>query len=250
METQPAADADAADPERLRELAAADGWYHTIELAPGVVSGGMFDHRPHVDRYGLPASLEGKRALDVGTFEGFWAFELERRGAEVTALDVPRIQQLDWPPRQRPAEDGPRGERFREVAEAKGSSVRWVGMNVYDADPEALGGTFDLVFCGTVLIHLRDPALALERMAGLCRGDLVFADEYSRKLEWTRLHVAEWKSGTHMTWWRPTTKTWMSMIRVAGFEDVRHHGRYGLPFRGAERKRLPHTIIHARGPAE
>ena len=236
------------DEERLRELAAEE-WYHTIELAPGLTSDGMFDHRPYVDRYGLPESLAGKRVLDVGTFEGFWAFELERRGAEVVALDVPRIQQLDWPPRQRPAEDEPRGERFRAVAEAKGSAVKWVGLNVYDATPEELGGTFDLVFCGTVTIHLRDPALALERMAGLCHGDFVFADEYSRKLEWTRLHVAEWKSGTHMTWWRPTTPTWMSMVRVAGFEDVRHHGRYGLPFRDS-RKKLPHTIIHARGPAE
>ncbi len=64
----------------------------------------MFDLRPYVDRYGLPADLSGLRVLDVGTFEGFWAFELERRGASVTALDVDRIQQLDWPPRLRPAE--------------------------------------------------------------------------------------------------------------------------------------------------
>jgi tRNA (mo5U34)-methyltransferase len=250
MNEETAVERERADPGKLRELAAADGWYHTIELAPGIVTGGMFDHRGYVDRYGLPESLAGKRALDVGTFVGFWAFELERRGAEVVALDVPRIQQLDWPPRQRPADDGPRGDRFKVAAEARGSGVRWVGTSVYDADPERLGGTFDLVFCGTVLIHLRDPALALERMASLCRGDLVFADEYSRKLEWTRLHVAEWKSGTHMTWWRPTTKTWMSMIRVAGFEEVRHHGRFTLPFRGAERRGVHHTVIHARGPAD
>src|SRR5919198_6637873 len=72
-------------------------WYHTQELAPGVVTPGMFDLRPYVRRYEVPDDLSGSRVLDVGTFEGFWAFEFERRGASVIALDVDRIQQLDWP---------------------------------------------------------------------------------------------------------------------------------------------------------
>jgi tRNA (mo5U34)-methyltransferase len=235
------------DEQGLRAVAEDGGWYHTIELAPGIVTRGMFDHRPYVDRYGLPASLAGKRVLEVGTFEGFWAFELERRGAEVVALDVPRIQQLDWPPRQRPAEDGPRGERFQLAAEARESKVAWKGTTIYEATPEELGGTFDLVFCGSVLIHLRDPALALERMAGLCHGNLILAEEYSRKLEWVPgLLLSEFKSGAHMTWWRPTTRTWKSIVRVAGFDDVRHHGRFNMRFTGERRKGVPHTVIHAR----
>ena len=84
--------------ERLGEIS----WYHTQELGPGVVTQGMFDLRPYVERYGIPADLTGLRALDVGTFEGFWAFELERRGAEVVAIDVDSIQDLDWPPRPAP----------------------------------------------------------------------------------------------------------------------------------------------------
>lgn len=28
-------------------------WYHTIELSDGLVSQGVYDHRPVVDRYGL-----------------------------------------------------------------------------------------------------------------------------------------------------------------------------------------------------
>src|SRR5688500_18530296 len=126
----------------------------------------MFDLRSFVDRYGLP-DVTGMRVLDVGTFDGFWAFELERRGGTVTSLDIDRIQQLDWPPRLRPAEDGPRGQTFRIAHEALGSSVERVGCSIYEATPDQLGGKFDLVFCGSVLIHLRDPMLALERMAGL-----------------------------------------------------------------------------------
>ena len=236
----------------LRERIEAIDWYHTIELAPGLATPGMFDLRPHVGRYGLPEDLSGARVLDVGTFDGFWAFELERRGAEVVALDVPRIQDLDWPPRRRPAEDGVRGQSFRVAAEVLNSSVRWVGASVYAATPEELGGTFDLVLCGSILIHLRDPMLALERMASVCRGQLVLAEEYSRKLEWVpRVQIAEFRGASpHMTWWRLTTKAWRTMIGVAGFEDVRRVGRFRLEFRDQPRKAVPHAVFHARGPAD
>src|SRR5918998_3481447 len=56
-------------------------WYHTLELGEGVVTKGMFDHRPHLHHYPIPADLSGKRCLDVATIDGFWAFEMERRGA-------------------------------------------------------------------------------------------------------------------------------------------------------------------------
>jgi tRNA (mo5U34)-methyltransferase len=234
--------------ERLRDRFDEIGWYHTQELAPGLVTPGMFDLRPYVDRYGISADLTGKRVLDVGTFEGFWAFELERRGAIVTALDVDSVQELDWPPRLRPQEDGRRGEGFELASAALGSSVERVGCSIYDAIPDRLGGKFDLVFCGSVLIHLRDPMLALERMAGLCAGELIFADEYSRRLAWSPWGGAEFRGETPWsTWWRPAPKTWLSMVRCAGFEDVRQHGRFGMRFRDAKGN-VPHVVIHARRP--
>jgi hypothetical protein len=49
-------------------------WYHTLDLGGGVVARGMFDHRGFEDRYGLPRDLSGRRCLDVGTMDGFWAF--------------------------------------------------------------------------------------------------------------------------------------------------------------------------------
>jgi tRNA (mo5U34)-methyltransferase len=244
--TAPAAeDATARLRERFEEI----DWYHTQELAPGLVTPGMFDLRPYVERYGIPDDLSGMRALDIGTFEGFWAFELERRGAEVTALDIDRLQDLDWPPRLRPAEDGRRGEGFRLAREALGSSVERVGMPVYEATVEKLGGRFDLVFCGSVLIHVRDPMLALERMAALCRSRLIIAEEYSRRLELIpRLRVAEFRGETPwMTWWRPNIRTWLAMVRCAGFEDVRVHSRFNMRFR-EKRGGVPHVVVHARRP--
>jgi tRNA (mo5U34)-methyltransferase len=243
--------ADGADAlGRVRARLDDIGWYHTQELAPGLVTPGMFDLRPYVGRYGIPDDLTGKRALDVGTFEGFWAFELERRGAEVTAIDVDRIQDLDWPPRLRPEADDRRGEGFELAREALGSSVRRVGASVYEATPDVLGGRFDLVFCGSVLIHLRDPMLALERMAGLCGGQLILTEEYSRKLELLPfLGAAEFRGDTPWsTWWRPSSRTWLTMVRTAGFEDVRRHGRFNMRFRELGGN-VPHVVIHARAPA-
>ena len=46
--------------EQLAARVAGYGWYHTIDLGDGVVTKGMFDHRPVVDRYMLPADLSGR----------------------------------------------------------------------------------------------------------------------------------------------------------------------------------------------
>lgn len=252
------ANATEAPGGELAARAAGATWYHTIELGAGVVTDGLFDHRPYVDRYGLPDDLRGKRVLDVGAQDGFWSFELERRGATVVALDLDDPALLDWPPRLRDAGVARAGGGFplaqrSAFAIAHGaldSSVERVTCTVYDAVPERFGGTFDLVFCGSLLIHLRDPMLALQRLAALCHGRLVLAEEYSRRLSWVPgLQLAEFRGESPwMTWWIPSPRAWGSMIRCAGFDEVRRHDRFLLRFR-AQRGGVPHVVMHARAPA-
>src|SRR5882762_10640795 len=81
------APADPQTPSLDEVLALEHRWYHTVELTPDVTTPGWIDLRDIVDRVGFPARLDGVRALDVGTADGFWAFELERRGASVVAID-------------------------------------------------------------------------------------------------------------------------------------------------------------------
>src|SRR5437762_14307411 len=79
-----------------------DHWYHTIELGNGLISRGIYDHRSVVGYYGFPDSLHGKTCLDVATANGFFAFEMERRGAaRVVAIDAPSLSDLDLLPRVR-----------------------------------------------------------------------------------------------------------------------------------------------------
>ena len=233
-------------PVDLEERVAGRRWYHTIELAPGVVTPGWFDLRPVVGAYGLPERLDGRRALDVGTWDGFWAFELERRGAEVVALDLDDERDLDYPPRRRPAEfpDEPRGRGFEIARGALGSRVERVNLSIYDATPAELG-TFDLVLCGSVLIHLRDQLLALERIAGLCTGTFVSAEEYDRLSGLVPFPVARYLADREkaVVFWLPSIRTWRRMLWTAGFDRVERRGRFRL--RSREGWSVPHVVHHA-----
>src|SRR5215471_14115782 len=58
-------------------------WFHTFALNhdEGIYTpGAARDHRYRIPI--LPADFTGMRVLDVGTFDGFYAFLAEHRGAE------------------------------------------------------------------------------------------------------------------------------------------------------------------------
>jgi tRNA (mo5U34)-methyltransferase len=238
------------DRASLQAEAAALSWYHTLELGEGVVTDGWFDLRDHLDEYGLPARMDGMRALDVGTWDGFWAFEMERRGASVVALDLDDERELDWPPRRRPLSfsETPRGAGFRFAHRALGSSVERVVGNIYEATPEELG-TFDLVFCGSVLIHLRDQFLALERIANLCRGTFISAEEYDRRTSLLPMPLSRFcaERDADVVFWLPNARAWKRMMHAAGFDRVEEHGRFRLRGGHSTGKEftVPHIVLHA-----
>ncbi|MDQ3221971.1 MAG: hypothetical protein M3Q75_00605, partial [Gemmatimonadota bacterium] len=73
-------------------------WWHTIDVAPGVSTPGAWDLRPMAGRIPWPEMLAGARCLDVGTMDGFWAFEMELRvAADVLGIDVAHRSRLDLP---------------------------------------------------------------------------------------------------------------------------------------------------------
>ncbi len=122
------------------------------------------DHRPLALALPWP-EVEGKRCLDIGTADGFWAFELERRGAaDVLATDRPS-------PFQATAR-----ARFEEVRDATGSNVRYEERDVFD-----LEGEFDLAVMGYVLQMVTDPIGALESVRRVAR-QLLLLDTVSLPL--------------------------------------------------------------------
>ena len=234
--------------EQITARAADVGWYHCLELAPGLVTDGMFDLRPFVDRYGLPERMDGMRALDVGTWDGFWAFEMERRGAEVVGLDLDDERELDYPPRRRPETypENPRGAGFALAREVFSSAVQREVCSIYDATPERFG-TFDLVFCGSVIMHLRDQLLALERIAALCRGTFISAEEYDRAAGFVPFPVARYLADREkaVVYWLPSARLWRSMLHTAGFDTVDVQGRFTL--KSPRGFGVRHVVHHASG---
>ena len=176
-----------SDTELARSRIAELDWWHTIEVVPGVVTPGGWDLRGTADALPWPTEpLTGLRCLDIGTMDGFWAFELERRGAgEVLATDVLDAARLDrFPADQLRGRLGRRdSERnYALAAELLGSRAPLRNLSVYDLDPDDVG-QFDLIVMGYVLQMLRDPLRALEAVRRVCRGQLILLDTISLPLE-------------------------------------------------------------------
>lgn len=215
---------------RIRE----QDWYHTIELPGGVVTPGQFDHRPLLPRYGFPKSLQGKRALDCATFNGFWAFHMEKLGADVTAIDLDDPAEWDFPePVRRELLKGgdrqPIGSGFALAHEALGSKVKRVGRSLYDLDP-AVDGMFDLVHCSDVLLHLREPLRALERMRSVTSGELLLTDVIDIDAPRgnygpTTQYLGGWND---VNWWVPSLDVLAQMVVDAGFAPPRVNAVFNL----------------------
>src|SRR5713101_6197932 len=223
-------------------------WYHTIELTPGVVTPGWFDLRPIVDRMPWP-DVAGKRCLDIGTWDGFLAFELERRGAlEVVATDIASHAEWDHLPRQRAEaiafheeKVGEKGAGFLLAAEALGSKVQREWISIYELSPERLG-RFDIVVCGSLLLHLRSPFQALAAVRSVCNG--VFLSSEQIDIALTLLsprRAAFYLEGDAGRWMIPNAMGHLRMLEVAGFDILRHSRTYSIPF-GPAHPRWPNSI--------
>jgi tRNA (mo5U34)-methyltransferase len=210
-------------------------WYHTHDLGGGVVTPGMFDHRPAVHRYLIPANLSGMRCLDVGTMDGFWAFEMERRGAaEVMAADLADPDQLDWPPLWReqvtPELDATKEDRFKLVHGVFDSKVERVERSVYHLDADL--GKFDLVFCGDLLVHLKDPVSALQGLKRVCRGSAIVCNPISTFRFARGRAIVEFDGIDEFQWWLMSEAALERMMQAVGFSRVDVGPSFELPAQG------------------
>lgn len=159
------------DREVIRQLIAEHGrWWHEIELAPGIITPGDDSNRmklPILDRLGLPPVMRDLRVLDIGCSDGYFSFEMEKRGAAVVAIDfVPESY-----------------TGFATARKILGSAVEYRMDNVYNLSPDKYG-EFDVVLFMGVLYHLRKPLQALDSIRSVMKtGGQLFVgtmmiDEY------------------------------------------------------------------------
>lgn len=218
--------ASSRDLNELRQQVESQGWYHTIDLGNGLKTKGLFDHTQYLDQYRLEESYRGQRVLDVATFDGFWAFEFEKRHAEeVVTMDLVEARELDLAPAVKAGMTEEQlswrfGDRFRLAKKILDSKVQQVHCNVYDLCPERLG-TFDIVFCGDLLLHISNPVKALQNICSVATSHAIIAQPYFPDLDRFELPVLCYERGTvNNTWWRFSRLAVEQMIEDAGFSRV------------------------------
>src|SRR5262249_19047202 len=117
-------------------------WYHTIDLGHGVRTPRFVGHPAQLPLYELPESMEGMRCLDIATFDGYWAYEFERRGStDVTCIDVAHYSDIDCPRFMLRDQEGfglnrETGQSFKVAHKILDSKVQRVEKSVYELDPK------------------------------------------------------------------------------------------------------------------
>jgi tRNA (mo5U34)-methyltransferase len=213
-----------ADPHAARAvLDRVPLWFHTFSLdrsdelyTPGVAR----DHRYRIPA--LPEDFSGMSVLDVGTFDGFYAFLAEARGARrVVAVD--NEQYRAWvKSRWRIELEG--GEGFTAIRELLRSKVEYHRLDAFDL--AQLEETFDLIFCFGIL-HRVDSPMGLLKMLRrrLSAGGMVLLETYgsaARTLEASAaIHVCEpgeVYARDDFVYWSFTAEGLRRLARHAGYE--------------------------------
>jgi tRNA (mo5U34)-methyltransferase len=189
------------------------GWYHSFDLPDGTQIEGFIPLdtlKWRWSRFPIPAVLKGKRVLDTGAWDGWFSFEAERRGAEVTAIDCVEVP------------------HFLEIHRKLGSRVDYRVLDFYEL-AEARLGTFDYVLFLGILYHLKHPLLALEMVCGLTT-DTAIVESFVTDGDTWQEHIADVPAmefyetdelGNQLdNWIGPSVGCLLAMCRAAGFARV------------------------------
>lgn len=220
-------------------------WYHSFYFDNGFVQPGDYDIGCDIESYGFPRDMSGMSVLDVGTGSGWFALYFEQLGASVTTLDVrgscdhdvfgrpgyPDVSTEKAAP-DRVLPDGRKiyysyaSQGFWIMKDLLGLRAEFTNAKVYDICPELFGGkTFDLVFVGSLLMHLRDPIGALMAARSVSKGRIIatswdltdsFRDPSTKGQPLMKLRTAV----APVYWWEPNRECLVEWFRGAGFTNV------------------------------
>jgi tRNA (mo5U34)-methyltransferase len=185
-------------------------WFHTFNFGNGIVTSGYDDSHKRIRTLHMPEDLSGMTVLDIGSWDGFFAFEAERRGASrVLATDS-----FCWSGNGWGTKDG-----FNLARKVFNSKVEDLEIDVLELSPEKVG-TFDLVLCLGVLYHMRDPLIALERIFSVTKGQLIL-DTHVERLMTNRPMIAFYPgkelNNDPTNWCGPNRAAVEAMLKAAGF---------------------------------
>ena len=214
-------------------------FYHTMDLPNGEHCEGEWDLRGGITEYLGNVNFKGKRALDIGTASGALTWEMERQGASVTGFDLSVKSQWDVIPS--------RNFDYKEtIAKKKDLALRlhngwWYCHRKFQAQANVVYGSvydipvelapIDISVFGAILLHLRDPFLALQNGTRITKETVIVTElmpldsasinnqPLARFLPYPGSTKHRW------TWWHLTPQVVINMLGILGFEDtvVQYH---------------------------
>jgi hypothetical protein len=245
-------DSPGFQPPRLIENLGDCSFYHAMDLPGYGFQAGHWDLRKDVDNYLGKQDFRGKSVIDVGTASGFLCFEMEKRGADVTAFDlffkhgdniIERIPYADFDQRFGMTPRQQVEERRYMLNRAQNSF--WLSHRALQSKAKLYSGTayqcpaelgqFDYAFFGSILLHLQNPVQALISFAQATREKVIVTDLYENighaadgPILFFRPIATDKNSDT---WWYITPKFLQSLLGILGFHKFSvktHQARFEL----------------------
>ncbi len=163
--------------------------------------------RRRLDQFHIPTDLTGKRLLDIGAWDGWFSFEMERRGAQVLAVDSTK------------------NTRLLEAKRLLGSKISYHIADICRLTHKHVG-TFDVVLFLGVLYHVKHPILALENVCGMTR-DMACIESFVSDPDPSVLPVMEFYETTELrgqldNWVGPNAAGVRCGFRIARFRVIGH----------------------------
>jgi SAM-dependent methyltransferase len=213
-------------------------FYHSMSIPNHGEVVGEWDLRGRETIYLGNVDVAGKRVLEIGTASGHLCFWMEKQGADVVAYDLSENQSWDIVPyATRDFSEYVQGRKahIRKINnawwlahESFKSKARVAYGTVYDLS-ETLG-RFDIVTLGSILLHLRDPVLAMQKAANLALSTIVITDLQLLPHEQAIARLSNGRVIRFLpdagatepweTWWHLSPNFVAEVLRVLGFNDI------------------------------
>ena len=236
-------------------------WYHIMKI-PGLdkLTEGTFDLRADVDDIFGNLDFKNKSVLNLGPSTGYLTFAAEQRGADIDSIDLD-VKSLgrDWVPRAN--EDWKKDLRKFMGDEQRRRNAFWYAHKAFNSKSKLIishinnlpkeVSIYDIGIIFSVLTHIRDPFLALQRMLSHIREKIVITElgGYSRRKTLKNFipnlfkKIFSKQNSSLITfvprydqiaskWWKFSPEALIEMINILGFgkttvnyhHKVRHDG--------------------------
>jgi hypothetical protein len=209
-------------------------FYHTIDIPGHGTMEGSWDLRDSVNDYMGNVEFKGKKVMEMGPADGFLSFEMEKMGADVVSFDLSKDYDWDIIPFAQYDYQRVLENRKQEIDKLNNaywcchrvlnSRTKVIYGNVYHLPDEI--GEVDIVTYGAILLHLRDPFLALQQGLRFARETVIITEPLRNQLIKFKQPYMKFLPDPKTiepkaVWWDLRPEIIVRMIGVLGFEDSR-----------------------------